>query len=90
MVIVAVKTVLVARSAAGVNVATAPEQPMVPGTGVAPGPVTVNAVAGNAAQFMASLNVAVSAWLTGTPVAVFTGTVAVTASAGENVVKVHT
>jgi hypothetical protein len=88
---VAVKTVLVARSAAGVYVATAPEQPMVPGTGVAPGAATtVNAVAGNAAQFIGSLKVALSTWVTGTPVAVFTGTVDITASGGEAVVNVQT
>jgi hypothetical protein len=56
----AVKTVLNARLAAGVKVATAPEQAIVPGTGVAPGPINVNAVAGNAAQFIASLKVALS------------------------------
>jgi hypothetical protein len=89
-VIVAVKRVLSARFAAGVNVATAPEQPIVPGTGVAPGPVTVKAVAGKAAQFIASLKVAVITWLTGTPVAVFTGTVAITAGGGVVVVNFQT
>jgi hypothetical protein len=88
---VAVKTVLVARLADGVNVAISPEQPIVPGTGIAPGAeTTVNAVAGNAGQFIGSLKVALSTWVTGTPVAVFTGTVDITASAGEIVVKVHT
>jgi hypothetical protein len=57
---VAVKTVLNARLAAGVKVATLPEQAMVPATGVVAGPVTVKAVAGNAPQFMASLKVALS------------------------------
>jgi hypothetical protein len=60
VVMVAVKTVWVARSAAGVKVTTAPAQPMVPGTEVVPGPVTVNAVAGNAGQFIGSLKVALS------------------------------
>jgi hypothetical protein len=87
---VAVKTVLVARLAAGVNVATEPEQPMVPVTGVVPGPVTVNAFAGNTGQFIGALKVALSTWVTGTPVAVFTGTVDTTASEGETVVKVQT
>jgi hypothetical protein len=93
VVIVAVKTVLVARSVAGVKVATEPEQPMVPGTGVVPGPLTVNAAAGNAGQFIGSLKVALSTWVTGTPVVVFTGTVDSTARAGktcEAVVKVQT
>ena len=93
VVMVAVKTVLVARSAAGVNVTTAPVQPMVPGTGVVPGPVTVNAAAGNAGQFMGSLKVALSTWLTGTPVVVFAGTVEITVRAGKTwaaVVKDHT
>ena len=73
------------------NVATAPEQPMVPGTGIAPGAATtVNAAAGNAGQFIASLKVALSTWLIGTPVAVFTGTVAITAGGGVIVVNFQT
>jgi hypothetical protein len=80
---VAVKTVSGARSMAGVNVATAPVHPMVPGTGIAPGPVTVNAVAGNAGQFIGSLKVALSTWVTGTPMVVFAGTVDKTVRAGK-------
>jgi hypothetical protein len=55
--------VLYARLAAGVNVATEPEQLTVPATVAAPGPVTVNVVAGDAsvAQLIASLKVALSA-----------------------------
>ena len=80
------------RLAAGVKVATAPEQLTVPATAVVPGPATVNVVAGDASveQSIASLKVAVSAWVMSTPVAVFTGTVAVTAGGGVIVVKVHT
>ena len=84
---VAVKTVLNARLAAGVKVAPVPEQAIVPATGVAPGPVTVKAVAGNAAQFIASLKVALSTWVTGTPVAEIPGTVAITAGGGVIVVN---
>ena len=46
--IVAVNRVLTASEAAGVKVATLPVHPTVPGIGVAPGPVTVNVVAGEA------------------------------------------
>jgi hypothetical protein len=89
---VAVYKVLTASAAAGVKVATLPVQPTVPVTAVVPGPVTVNVVAGDASvvQSIASLKVALSTWLTGTPVAPFTGTVAITAGTGEIVVKVHT
>jgi hypothetical protein len=93
VVMVAVKTVLAARLSAGVNVAFAPEHPIVPGTAVAPGPVTINAAAGNAGQFIGSLKVALSTWVTGTAVAVFAGTVDITARGGktwEAVVKDHT
>jgi hypothetical protein len=90
VVIVAVYRVLNARLAPGVKVATAPAQPIVPGTWVTPGPVTVNAATGNAAQFIASLKVALRTWPTGTSVAVFTGTVAITAGAGVIVVNVQT
>jgi hypothetical protein len=53
--------------------------------------VTLKVVAGVAsvAQVIASLKVALSTWLIGTPVAVFTGTVAVTVGGGVIVVKVH-
>ncbi len=65
-------------------------QLIVPATGVAPGAATtVNAVAGNAAQFMASLKVALSTWVTGTPVAVLTGTVAITTGGGDAVIVVN-
>jgi hypothetical protein len=48
-------------------------------------------VAGDAsdAQFIASLNVADSIWSTATPVAVFAGTVAITAGGGVIVENVH-
>jgi hypothetical protein len=54
--------------------------------------VTLKVVAGDARveQSIASLKVAVSVWPIGTPVAVFTGTTAVTAGGGVIVVKVHT
>jgi hypothetical protein len=80
------------RLAVGVNVATEPEHVTVPATVVVPGPVRVNVVAGDASveQSIASLKVAVSTWLMGTPVAVFTGTTAVTVGGGVIVVKVHT
>jgi hypothetical protein len=92
VVIVAVYKVLTASAALGVKVATLPVQLTVPATAVVPGPVTVNVVAGDASvvQFIVSLKVTLSAWLTGTPVAVFTGTVDVTAGVGAIVVKVHT
>jgi hypothetical protein len=53
--------------------------------------VTVNVVAGDASvvQAIASLNVALSAWLTGTFVAPFAGTTAVIEGGGVIVVKVH-
>ena len=56
-----------------------------------PGPVRVNVVAGDASveQLIASLKVALSAWLTGTLAAPFTGTTAVTMGGGAIVVKVH-
>jgi hypothetical protein len=91
-VIVAVYTVFKAYVLPGVNVATAPVQLTVPATAVVPGPVTLKVVAGDARveQSIASLKVAVSVWPIGTPVAVFTGTTAVTAGGGVIVVKVHT
>ena len=89
---VAVNKVLTASVAPGVKVATAPAQLTVPATGVAPGPVTVKVVAGDAsvAQVIASLKVALNTWLTRTPVAAFTGVVETTAGGGVIVVKVHT
>jgi hypothetical protein len=88
----AVYNVFTESSAPGVNVAMFPAQPTVPATAVAPGPVTVKVVAGDAmeVQFIASLKVALSGWLICTPVAVFTGTVAITAGGGVIVVNVHT
>jgi hypothetical protein len=84
--------VLNARSTAGVNVATAPAQATVPATAVAPGPASKKLVAGEAsvAQLIASLNVALSTCVIGTPVAVFNGTVAITTGAGVIVVNVQT
>jgi hypothetical protein len=90
VVIKAVKTVLKARLLAGVNVTMEPEQPMVPGTRVRPGPVTVKAAAGNGRQLMGSLKTALSTWLTGTPVALFTGIVDNTTGIGVIVVNVQT
>jgi hypothetical protein len=54
--------------------------------------VTIKVPDGDAsvAQFIASLNVALSAWLTGTPVAPFPGIVAITVGTSETVVKVQT
>jgi hypothetical protein len=70
----------------------APAQLTVPDTAVAPGPVTINVVAGDASvvQFIASLNVALSICAIGTPVAAFIGTVEMTIGGGVMVVKVHT
>lgn len=89
---VAVYSVLTVSKASGVNVATLPEQPTVPGTGVAPGPLTVNVAAGDASveHFIISLNVALSTRLRGTPVAPLTGIVDITAGVGEIVVKGQT
>jgi hypothetical protein len=52
----------------------------------------VKVVAGEASveQVIASLNVALSTWLTSTPVAVFAGIVEITAGGGVIVVNVHT
>jgi hypothetical protein len=54
--------------------------------------VRTNVVAGDAsvAQFIASLNVALSTWFVGTPVAAFAGTVAIVTGGGVTVVNVHT
>jgi hypothetical protein len=74
----------------GVNVATLPEQLTVPPvTGVVPGPARVKVVELSVAQFIASLKVAVSTWVTGTPMALFTGTT-VTVGGRTIVVKLHT
>jgi hypothetical protein len=79
-----------ARLAAGVNVATKPEYETAPLTAVPPGPVTVKVDVPIVVGFIASLKVAFSTWPTGTLVAPFPGTVAVTAGAGVIVVKVQT
>jgi hypothetical protein len=91
---VAVYTVFAARFAAGVNVATEPAGTYVtiPVTAAPPGPVTVKLVAVIVAGFIATLNVALSAWLMGTPVAPLTGTVEITVGAvgAGTVLKVQT
>ena len=71
VVIVAVYTVLDAKLAAGVNVATEPASTYVtaPVTATPPGPVNVKVAPLIVAGFIASLKVAVSAWLIGTLVA---------------------
>jgi hypothetical protein len=73
----------------GVNVATRPEYEMAPGI-VTPPVVTVKVAASSVAGLIASLNVALRTWPTGTPVAPFAGTTAVTVGGGVIVVKVHT
>jgi hypothetical protein len=84
--------VLFARLAVGVNVATRPEYVTVPATAAPPGPVTVKVAALIVPGFIASLNVALSVWLTDTFVAPLAGNTAVT-TGGEiiaAVVKDHT
>ena len=82
VVIVAVYTVLKARTAAGEKVAVAPAQLTVPGTAVAPGPVNVKVVAGElrVEHFIAALGLSESVAkvtlmvvLTATPVAPLAG-----------------
>jgi hypothetical protein len=89
---VAVYRVLTVSGAPGVKVAMLPEQATVPATGVAPGPVSVKVVAGDAsvAHFIVSLKVALRTWVRGTPVAPLTGIVDTTAGVGEIVVNVQT
>jgi hypothetical protein len=79
VVIVAVYTVLAAKAAIGVNVAVVPEYVTVPITGTPPGAVTVKVEEFIVAAFIALLNVAVMTCETGTPLAPFAGTVAITA-----------
>jgi hypothetical protein len=70
-----------------------PEQVAEPVTEVVPGPASVKVVAGDCCrveQSIASLNLAVSSWPMGTPVAVLRGTVDVTKGGGVIVVKLHT
>jgi hypothetical protein len=88
---VAVYKTLRASAALGVKVATAPVQLTVPAMGVAPGPVTIKVLAGDASveQSIGSLKVALSTWPAGTPVAPFIGIVESTAGGGVIVVKVH-
>ena len=74
---VAVKSVLGAKAATGVNNAVLPTRVTVPATGVAPGPVTVKVVPLTVVGSITVLNVAVIFWLMGTFVAPFTGLVAV-------------
>jgi hypothetical protein len=57
---VAVYRVLTASAAFGVKVATAPEQPTVPVTGVVPGPATVKVADVIVPHFTAALKVALS------------------------------
>jgi ABC-type dipeptide/oligopeptide/nickel transport system permease component len=59
-----------------------------PDTAAPPGPVTINVAALIVAGLIASLKVAVSAWLVSTPVAVFAGTTAAIEGGGVIVVKV--
>ncbi|HXO04189.1 MAG TPA: hypothetical protein VN884_01015 [Candidatus Sulfotelmatobacter sp.] len=87
VVIVAVNSVPLARTVVGVKVAVEPANVTVPITGMAPGPVKVNVDTLIVAGFMASLNVAETAVLTGTPVAPIVGTVETTV--GAPVVKLH-
>jgi hypothetical protein len=63
-----------------------------PVTATAPGPVSVKVVELIEAGVIATPNVALRAWLIGTPVALFTGTVAITVGGvGAGIVlKVHT
>jgi hypothetical protein len=79
VVIVAVYTVLAAKATTGVNVAVVPEYVTVPVTGIPPGAVTVKVEVFIVAAFIALLKVAVMTCETGTPLAPFAGTVAITA-----------
>jgi len=94
VVIVAVYVVLLARLLAGVKTAVTPAYVTAPGTGVAPGPVTVNVAEEIVAGSIASLKIAEIFWLSGKPVAVFVGivesTVGSEASVAALVVKIHT
>ena len=66
----------------------------VPATAVPPGPASVKVVAAIVAGFIASLKVALTTWLMGTPVAPLAGIVETTVggvvSGAVAVVKVHT
>ena len=93
VVIVAVNKVLVARRAAGVKVAMLPVQLLFQLRRRA-WACDVKVVSGEVrvAQFIASLKVALTAWLMATPVAAFAGMVETTVgvSGAVAVVKVHT
>ena len=90
VVIVAVYTVEVARSAASVNVAVLPAYVTTPATGFTPGPVKVNVAPLIVAGFIAVLKVAEMAGIfTGTAIAPLAGIVETTAGGGA-VVKVQT
>jgi hypothetical protein len=78
VVIVAVYSVSTASCAPGVKVATVSVQATVPATAVVPGPVSLKVAAVRVAQFIASLKVALTTWLRGTPVAPLTGTLEMT------------
>jgi hypothetical protein len=88
VVIVAVNKVLLARTLVGVNVAVEPAKVTVPTTGVASGPVKVNAAFVKVSPFIGSENVALTRVLTATAVAPFVGIVEITV--GNPVVKLHT
>jgi hypothetical protein len=89
VVMVAVNNVLLARTAAGVNVAVFPAKLTDPVTAVAPGPVSVNVVVLIVVASIGTLNVAEMVVLTATVVALFAGTVETTVG-GAAVVNVHT
>jgi hypothetical protein len=83
--------VLLARGAVGVNVATKPLYVTVPATATPPVVFfSVKVVALIEAEVIASLNVAVNTWPTGTFTAPFAGTVATTVGTGVIVEKLHT
>ena len=75
--------VLAASALVGVKIAAEPETAYttVPGTTTPPGAVSVNVVPLIVAGFIASLKVAATAWLVGTPVAPLTGFVETTEGA---------
>jgi hypothetical protein len=89
-VIVAVYWVLSARLAMGVNVATTPAYVTAPVTAAPSGPASVKVVVLIVVGSIGSLKVALSTWLTGTPVAPARGTVEITVGDGATVLKVHT
>src|SRR4029077_15235133 len=76
VVIAAVYSVPLARSAAGVNVAVVPESVIVPASGAPPGPITPKVEVLIVVAFIALLKTAVTTCAAGTPVALFAGTAA--------------